>query len=312
MAASSVSAPQALGKETMPGCAGTAVAGLLTGLLRPGRVAVCGRYAAYLSPPGRTEVILAICASDAVRVPFGIRLGMPAAHAPLAGLRAGAPVTLGDGVVSAGTLRVRVSRWWSARPAVGPITDHDLASWAAALQQTRENGGRAPGLNDNDPGLLRFAGALADGDARRALAAARGLLGRGPGSTPSGDDVMGSALAVLHVLAPSHPATAALWASCGAPVAAAVAACAGGRTTPVSAALLVHASRGEVAGELADVLRCARGAGHDTGPARAAAQRLLRIGHSSGADCLRGITAAAAALYAAGLPGLRAERPGSE
>ena len=312
MAASSVSALQALGKETMPGCAGTAVAGLLTGPLRPGRVAVCGRYVAYLSPPGQTEVILAICASDAVRVPFGISLGMSAAYAPLAGVRAGDPVTLGDGAVSAGTLRVRVSRWWSARPAVGPITDHDLASWAGALQQTRENGGRAPGLNDNDPGLLRFASALADGDARRALAAARGLLGRGPGSTPSGDDVMGSTLAALHVLAPSHPEAAAMWACCGAPVAAAVAACAGGRTTPVSAALLVHAARGEVAGELADVLRCARGAGHDTGPVRAAAQRLLRIGHSSGADCLQGITAAAAALHAAGIPGLRAERPGSE
>ena len=157
MAVSSVSTLQALGKETMPGCAGTAVAGLLTGPLRPGRVAVCGRYAAYLSPPGRTEVILAICASDAVRVPFGIRLAMSAAYAPLAGLRAGDPVTLGDGAVSAGTLRVRVSRWWSASPAVGPITDHDLASWAGALQQTRENGGRTPGLNDNDPGLLRFA-----------------------------------------------------------------------------------------------------------------------------------------------------------
>ncbi len=298
--ASPGSALRTPGRVTVPGCACTAAAALLAGPPRSGRVVACGRYAAYLSLSGRADVALAVCTSDAVRVPFGIRLGAPAASSPLAGLHAGDPVTVGDGAVSAGTLRVTVARWWAARSAGGRVTDSDLASWAAALQWAREEHGQAPGLGDQDTEVLRFAGALASRDAPQALAATRRLIGRGPGSTPSGDDLVGSALAAMHVLAPSHPAAAALWAACGKPLAAAVTARPETSTTAVSAALLRYAARGEPIGEVADLLRCAAGAHGGQDAARAAALRLLGIGHSSGADCLQGLAAVAAALRAAG------------
>jgi hypothetical protein len=288
------------GRVTLPGCACTAAAALLLGPPRSGRVVACGRYAAYLSLSGRAGVALAVCTYDAVRVPFGIRLGVLAASSPLARLRAGDPVTVGDRVVSAGTLDVTVARWWAARPTVGRVTDSDLAAWAAALQWAREEHGRAPGLGDQDTWALQFAGALARRDASQALAATRRLIGRGPGSTPSGDDLVGSALAAIHVLAPSHPAAAALWAACGKPLAAAVTARPEASTTPVSAALLRYAARGEPIGEVADLLRCAARARGGQDAARAAALRLLGIGHSSGADCLQGLAAVVAALQAAG------------
>jgi Protein of unknown function (DUF2877) len=289
-------------RVTLPGCAGTAVADLLAGTLRSGRIAGCGRYAAYVSLSCRPDVALAVCTSDAVRLPFGIHLGVPAASSPLAGLRVGDPVTVAERVVSAGTLEVTVARWRATRPAVGPVTDTDLASWANALQWARQQHGEAPGLGDRDAGVLRFAAALARRDASQALAATRGLIGRGPGSTPSGDDFVGSALAALCVLAPSHPAADALWAACGKALAVAVTATPETRTTAVSAALLRHAARGEPIGELADLLRCAGGAHGGQDAARAAAQRLLRIGHSSGADCLQGLAAVASALQAAEPP----------
>jgi Protein of unknown function (DUF2877) len=293
------SALRSPGRVALPGCACTAAAALLPGSPRSGRVVACGRYAAYLSLSGRGDVALAVCTSDAVRVPFGIHLGVPAARSPLARLRAGDPVTVANKVVSAGTLEVTVARWWAARPAVGRVTDSDLASWAAALQSAREEHGRAPGLGDQDAEALRFAGALASRGAPQAVAATRRLIGRGPGSTPSGDDLVGSALAAMRVLAPSHPAAAALWAACGKALAAAVTARPEASTTAVSAALLRYAARGEPIGEVADVLRCAAGARGGQDAARAAALRLLAIGHSSGADCLQGLAAVAAALQAA-------------
>jgi hypothetical protein len=284
------------GRVTLPGCAGTAAAATLTAPPRPGRVLAGGRYAAYLSLSGRPGVALAVCASDAVRMPFGVHLNVPAASAPLARLRPGDRVTIGERAVSADALQVTVARWWATRPAMGPVADPDLAAWDAALRWAREQHVRAPGLGDDDAEVARFARALARHDPSQALTAARRLIGRGPGSTPSGDDLVGSALAAMRVLAPAHPAAAALWEACGEPVATAVTARAEAETTALSAALLRCAARGEPSGELASLLRCAAGAHNDQSASRAAALRLLRIGHSSGADCLQGVAAVAAAL----------------
>lgn len=280
----------------LPGCAGTAAAATLTAPSRPGRVLACGRYAAYFSLAGRPGVALAVCAADAVRVPFGIHLSVPAASAPLTRLRPGEWVTIGDRAVCAGGLRVTVARWWATRPTMSQVADRDLAAWDAALRWAREQPGHAPGLGDDDAEVARFTRALARHDPAEALAATRRLLGRGPGSTPSGDDLVGSALATMCVLASSHPAAAKLWKACGEPVAMAVTARAEADTTALSAALLRCAARGEPSGELADLLCRAAGADGDQSAARAAALRLLRIGHSSGADCLQGVAAVSCAL----------------
>lgn len=288
------------GPVSLPGSAGTSTAALLSGPSRSGRVLSSGRYAAYISISGLPGVALALCAADAVRMPFGIRLGTPAANSPLARLRPGDPVTAGRRVISAGALRVTVARWWATRPVIGQVTDADLAAWTVALRWARDEHGGAPGLGDDNAEVARLTAALARRDGPQAVAAAGHLIGLGPGSTPSGDDVVGSALAAMCVLAPSHPAAAALWLECGQPLAAAVTACAEAATTPVSSALLRCAARGEPTGEVADLLRSVAGAHGDQGPSRLTAVRLLLVGHTSGADCLQGIAAVAAALSASG------------
>jgi hypothetical protein len=112
-------------------------------------------------------------------------------------------------------------------------------------------------------------------------AAVARLLGRGPGLTPTGDDVLAGALVSLNAL--GAPAAGSL--------AAAVAASAPTATTKVSVALLRHAARGECIPQLADLLE-AVSHGTDSGaasPLPRAAGALLAVGHCSGAGLLHGV-----------------------
>jgi hypothetical protein len=101
------------------------------------------------------------------------------------------------------------------------------------------------------------------------------LLGAGPGLTPSGDDVLAGALVAAHAV--GHPGLAALRAATRDALRVR-------RTTAVSRGLLTHALDGWSTPELADYLEAfCRG---EEEPAR---QRLLRVGHSSGAALLDGV-----------------------
>jgi hypothetical protein len=91
--------------------------------------------------------------------------------------------------------------------------------------------------------LARLAWAVEGGDRDAAARAARALIGRGPGLTPSGDDAIAGVEAALHAL--------------GHPLAGVTAACLDDideRTTTVSAALLRHAARGAFAERIHDLL----------------------------------------------------------
>ncbi|WP_167828900.1 DUF2877 domain-containing protein [Streptomyces sp. MZ04] len=112
-----------------------------------------------------------------------------------------------------------------------------------------------------------------DDDTGRIVAAGRALIGRGPGLTPSGDDVLCGALLARHAT--------------GRPVGALAAAVAGAeeRTPLVSAALLRHAVRGECIPQVADAIRGL--AAREPLPLAP----LLAVGHHSGADLVRGIAA---------------------
>jgi uncharacterized protein DUF2877 len=102
------------------------------------------------------------------------------------------------------------------------------------------------------------------------------LLGAGPGLTPFGDDVLAGALVTLAALgAPDAGFTARVLTR------------AFERTTFVSAALLVHAARGECIPELAGVLT-------GTGSLRA----LRAVGHTSGEGLLRGVQAILPSVFA--------------
>jgi hypothetical protein len=130
--------------------------------------------------------------------------------------------------------------------------------------------------------------AVGERDPEPASRAARGLMGRGPGLTPEGDDLLAAVAGTLAVLG----AAAGLPRSAldGLPAALAPLP---GRTTALSATLLRLAGRGllaEPAGRLLDL-----------GPAGAAGwpaalARLERLGHGSGRAYAAGIGATATLL----------------
>jgi Protein of unknown function (DUF2877) len=128
--------------------------------------------------------------------------------------------------------------------------------------------------------------------------AAERLLGRGPGLTPEGDDLLAAVAATVAVLGPA----AGLDAAPRAALLAALVPADGlaGRTTALAATLLELAARGQVAEPAGRLL--------DLGPAGerawpAALRRLQRLGHGSGRAYAAGIGAAASLLAAGGTVG---------
>ena len=146
---------------------------------------------------------------------------------------------------------------------------------------------------DGAAGLTLLFRAVRERDPEPAAAAVRELLGRGPGLTPEGDDVVAGVAGTVAVLGPAAGLD-------GATAAALLAALAPdpGRTTALSATLLGLASERrlpEPAGRLLDL-----GPGGEAAWPGALA-RLERLGHGSGRAYATGI-GAAAVLLAAGTP----------
>jgi hypothetical protein len=195
--------------------------------------------------------------------------------------------TVGDSSLTVGSTTFRVTRWWRPPHARSLRTAPPITVAAAVHWLT----GRVA-----DP--LDAHGREAVADLMDALmhgtppepAVAR-LLGRGPGLTPLGDDVLAAAMVCLHSL--GSPAGGAL--------AAAVNAAAPDATTAVSAALLRHAARGECIPQLAELLDALAAGVADpaTGPLPRAAGGLLAVGHSSGAGLLHGVLVAVTAVHLA-------------
>ena len=126
--------------------------------------------------------------------------------------------------------------------------------------------------------------ALASRDGGAVVAAARALIGLGEGLTPAGDDCLVGALAVLHRLAPG-------WLSEDSRITEALAAAARTRTTDIARDFLLEA----LAGRFAESVLAVVTAGSVLS-AKLAAERLARVGATSGADTLGGIRLACRAL----------------
>jgi len=142
-------------------------------------------------------------------------------------------------------------------------------------------------------GLVLLLRAVRERDPEPAAGAARGLLGRGPGLTPEGDDLLAAVAGTLAVLGPATGLDGS-----GRDALVGALAPRPGRTTALSATLLELAARGmlaEPAGRLLDLGPGAEAAWP------AALARLERLGHGSGRAYAAGI-AAAASLLAAGSP----------
>jgi hypothetical protein len=293
-------------------CLAAASSALRPVLAGPPRSAEClgvARGALYLRVSQQPGVLAVLC-HDAVRLPCGLVLPATSAEMPLTSIAPRSDSFLvGDRAVRwtgpAGPVEVRAVReWMPARPPRGAVSGSALAAVRAecrfgASSAGEGQGSRADGWKFASAGAVvnvhPWSGALADpgpdvrllavlaavdGDHDASVAAAAGLLGRGPGLTPSGDDVLAGYLV-----------GAAAFGVDAAALRAAIATLAPARTTALSAALLWHAARGECVDELAAVAAVLTGQSRQ-GAGRAAS-RLLSVGHSSGAALAEGSATAA-------------------
>lgn len=290
-----------------PGAASTALRPLLSG---PGRAVHwlgASRSALYLgvtepdpapagadghpaAAGGRAQPprVLVILAWDASRLPCGLRLATTSSELPLTELAPPGPdrelagAVAGNGRVAwqcpAGPVVVTAaSEWAPAKVPRGAVAASSLAAARAAVPSHVDGVGQAvlAALGETaGPSAGHPAGAR-PGASAPAVAA---LLGRGPGLTPSGDDVLAGFLAGACAFGLAVPGVRQV-----------VAQRAGTATTALSAQLLSHAAAGECIPEVAGLAWALMG--HDD--ATGAARRLLTVGHSSGAALATGLLLAA-------------------
>jgi len=255
----------------VPVVASTAVRTLLEGAARAGVLLGAGERGAWARVGSE---VLIIAPPGGVRMPNGVEL--PDASFPAGA--AGDPCQVGGGGVTLGGWGLRAVRWWDPRPAlphVEPAALRARVAWAR---------GRFAPAHDQDLGRAFLAS-----DPSAVLAAARRLIGNGPGLTPLGDDVLAGALAATLLL--GEAVRNRRLCRRAAEVAAAICSLAAERTTALAATLLRHACRGEVDDASAALLQALCGRGDPM----TALDRLLALGHSSGTGLATGILAGAAA-----------------
>lgn len=265
---------------------------------RDGVVVGVGHRAAYIEMRVTDDVgghgvstreVLAIEGPEAAGLPNGVRVGDGSVLARLAvGDRVvsrGPRVQVGDGV------EVVVARWERRRPVPGTATMAVVARRLDALDETGFGRARGPGdrLGAGARDLVAVGAGRSDGPS---VTVVDDLLGWGPGSTPSGDDLLAGFLATMVVLAPSVGRRADLDRL--RPVVACIRDRVDDRTTPLSATLLRSALDGAMASPAVDLVRALTSGEGRGGIARtrAAATALERVGHTSGRDLAVGILAA--------------------
>jgi hypothetical protein len=260
----------------------------------PSRARVLAAFptALYLHLPERHEAVLPVLASDALRLPTGLRLGQPSA-AVRWGVEPGDEVLVGAGHVHLpGTEVVAVRAWRPARvpdPA-GPGEPASPAALAVA-REVLEGPTAGAVLRELTRELVAAALPPCGDVATRVARLVRGLLGAGRGLTPSGDDALCGVLLGLRAAGAPQPAVqdVACAVRHGLP-----------STTSLSASLLCAAAEGYAVPEVAALVRAV--------PAGAAADlhhalpQVLAIGHSSGADLLAGLAGTLDALCRGDLP----------
>ena len=135
-------------------------------------------------------------------------------------------------------------------------------------------------------------------DERAIDAGVHGLVGLGPGLTPSGDDLLGGMMVGLITTLDANASgvkerrtqrdVRADWRELVATMAGAISRHAADGTTAISAALLIHAAAGIAAGAVHRLLQALFERGATSSPV-GAALAVARTGHTSGWDCLAGV-----------------------
>ena len=269
-----------------PAAASTAVLDVLTGAPRRAEVIASLRHALLLAVAGgdRTRV-LAVVTSDAALVANGIRIAEPASNRPFDDVGAGR-LEVGEGRLQLPRATVTIARWWDARV---PYIRPDAGAVARLAHRAASgNGLDAAGvlaldaLDTASPRALDAEHTAAGAD--EWAAAATSLIGRGPGLTPAGDDVLAGVLVGLHAVG-----RGALARRLGARIDGDLAS----GTTAFSAELVRLAAAGYAAGEVLRVVRALHEPSAATDLDRAVGG-LLSVGHTSGADLATGLALALA------------------
>ena len=276
------------------------VAGVVAGAATSRRVLGAFPTCVYVDM-GAHERVLALLSSDALHLPIGLRVARPASALSW-GVESGDEVVVGAGRVLLPSHEVVAARL--ARPA-RVVAQPDLPTPAAVDQ--------LPDAGVLGELALDLTAAALTG--RRVDDAVLGLVGAGRGLTPSGDDALcGVLLALVSVEHPDATRALAAVRAAALPVL--------GRTTSISAALVVAAASGYAVPEVVRLVTLIRNAGStgrnqpaepgpgapeaapvrpvdpgDDRPAYGPAQeRVLAIGHTSGRDLLSGLSGALRAL----------------
>jgi len=273
-------------RASVPAQASTGVAELLRGPVRSARVLLSGPTAVYLSvqTPQGPDVV-GVLTFDAARLPLGCVLFSPSNGRPLVSAPGGSPARVGGGRLVVGDLTVSAAAWWDPRPKLPSARPALLPEGVRRLRAALHGEGvphsafALPGLPGGPSGpLAALRGAVRRADVDAALRTAVRLVGRGPGLTPAGDDVLVGATAGLVLL--GHPAAERFGAG--------VTSLAVGRTTELSRALLRHAAAGRVSGEFSALLRGLVG----DGALEPAIGALLEGGSTSGRALVLGLCTA--------------------
>jgi hypothetical protein len=250
--------------------AAAATAGVRRQLAGPsGPAPLVGAFptALYLQLPAGSVIAVLTC--DAVALPIGLLLDRHSRELPLAE-RAG-DGWLADGMLQVAGLELRAG---SSRSAALPRLPAPLPQQLSAARHELAQFPR--GWDDFDPDVLS---ALTAGSCRKAGAAVAALLGRGPGLTPAGDDLLCGMLA--GACAFGHPLEAvrqALVAQLDSRPRA---------TTSLSRQLLLSALAGEGIDQLGTF--AAALCRPDPGALRIATAALAGVGHSSGPALAAGL-----------------------
>ena len=255
------------------------------------------------------DTMLTLLSSELPRMPNSIRLSSRRLEELLRGARPGLKVQVGDGRLLIPTcnfsLRLSEAPPWEPRPALAACRWHrETVAWhtlllARHLDSRPQPGGLMPllgplllGQREPDlplarvalPRLLLLARASSRHDREGIEEATRGLAGLGPGLTPAGDDALAGFAAVMALLSPYISVDAAP----GNSIAETIAISARTRTTALSASLLAHAARGEVAEYLGSLLLALALPTEASETVLFTADCLLAFGATSGGDTLLG------------------------
>ena len=269
--------------RSVPAAVSTLSAAVLGGPARPATVVGVHRFALYLDVAGR---VLPVLTSDAVPLPTALRLAHPSGSVSW-GVVAGDEVLVGGGRVALPALDVVVARSWRparVRPASPPPSTHTEVADVLGVSAGTETGWLADGIRRVVAGPGCSGGRPDSHPGARLADAVAGLVGRGPGLTPSGDDALAGALLVAFALGTGTALAEAVRGRVGA-------------TTAVSAALLDAAADGYAARDVVTLVDAA--VGNDPEAVARALPAVLAIGHTSGADLVAGIRAALVAHTAA-------------